>query len=154
MIGEGRGKKIIVFRYKSKKRYRKTTGHRQDYTYITVTDIQANGESLVADDERRRFERLATRAANRYEARLLAAFASPFGALDLDDEEDVVDVPDDEAPADAVDIADDEVTDDTDEEADETDDAEDDESDDDAEADDAEPEPPAAPKGPARGSRK
>ena len=165
VIGEGRGKKIIVFRYKSKKRYRKTTGHRQDYTYITITDIQANGESLVADDERRRFERLATRAANRFEARLLAAFASPFATHDLDDEEDVVDVPDDEAPADAEDIADDEATDEADEadddeaDDDEADDAEadddGDEADDDDETDDeVEPEPPAAPQGPSRGGRK
>src|SRR5579862_7242666 len=59
VIGEGRGKKIIVFRYKSKKRYRRTTGHRQDYTYLTITDIQADGASLVAEDERKRFERIA-----------------------------------------------------------------------------------------------
>jgi len=142
VIGEGRGKKIIVFRYKSKKRYRKTTGHRQDYTYITVTDIQANGESLVADDERRRFERLAARAANRFEARLLAALASPFATRDLDEEEDVVDVPDDEAPAGAEDIADDEATDEDEAEA-AADDAADDE-----------PEPPTAPQGPARRGRK
>lgn len=76
VIGEGRGKKVIVFKYKSKKRYRRTTGHRQDYTYLTVTDIQAKGESLVADEERKRYERQAQRAVNRYERRLLEAFAS------------------------------------------------------------------------------
>ncbi len=165
VIGEGRGKKIIVFRYKSKKRYRRTTGHRQDYTYLTVTDIQANGESLVADDERRRFERLATRAANRYEARLLAAFASPVATPDLDDEEDMIDVPDDEAPADAEDIVDDEATDRADEadeaeadeaEADEADEAADEDSDDeDGETvEDAEPEPPTPPQRPSRRGRK
>ncbi len=69
VIGEGRGKKVIVFKYKSKKRYRRTTGHRQDYTYLTVTDIQAKGESLVADEERKRYERQAQRAVNRYERR-------------------------------------------------------------------------------------
>jgi len=73
VIGEGRGKKLIIFKYKSKKRYRRTTGHRQDYTYLAITDIQANGESLVAADERRRYERIATRAANHYERRLFAA---------------------------------------------------------------------------------
>lgn len=101
VIGEGRGKKIIVFRYKSKKRYRRTTGHRQDYTYLTVTDIQANGESLVADEDRKRYERQAQRAVNRYERRLVEALASligavaeemgvspdEVGALDLDDSE-------------------------------------------------------------------
>jgi large subunit ribosomal protein L21 len=68
---EGRGKKIIVFKYKSKKRYRRTQGHRQDYTYLTITDIQAEGKSLVSDEERRVFERQATRAAERYQARLM-----------------------------------------------------------------------------------
>jgi large subunit ribosomal protein L21 len=70
---EGRGPKVIVFRYKSKKRYRRKTGHRQDYTYLTITDIQAEGESLVPDDERRRYEEVAARGAERYEARLAAA---------------------------------------------------------------------------------
>jgi large subunit ribosomal protein L21 len=67
---EGRGEKIIVFKYKSKKRYRRTQGHRQDYTYLTITDIQADGKSLVPDDERARYERLAAKAARRYESRL------------------------------------------------------------------------------------
>lgn len=70
---EGRGKKIIVFKYKSKKRYRRTQGHRQDYTYLLITDIQAEGKSLVPDEDRRRYENQAGRAANRYESRLAAA---------------------------------------------------------------------------------
>ena len=32
--GDGKGKKIIVFKYKSKVRYRKKTGHRQVYTRL------------------------------------------------------------------------------------------------------------------------
>ena len=35
----GKGKKIIVFKYKSKVRYRRKKGHRQLYTDLTVTDI-------------------------------------------------------------------------------------------------------------------
>ncbi len=42
-----RGPKIIVFRYKSKSRYRRKTGHRQDYTELTIEDIWANGTSLL-----------------------------------------------------------------------------------------------------------
>ncbi|MFI5273198.1 MAG: 50S ribosomal protein L21 [Ktedonobacterales bacterium] len=67
---EGRGPKLIIFKYKSKKRYRRTRGHRQDYAYLTITDIQAEGKSLLADDERQRYERQAHRAATRYEHRL------------------------------------------------------------------------------------
>ncbi|MFC1892473.1 50S ribosomal protein L21 [Chloroflexota bacterium] len=39
--GEGRGKKIIVFKYKPKTRYRKKTGHRQSYTRLTIDQIVA-----------------------------------------------------------------------------------------------------------------
>lgn len=67
---EGRGRKIIVFKYKSKKRYRRTQGHRQDYTYLTITDIQAEGKSLISDEERLRYEHLALRAAARYQRRV------------------------------------------------------------------------------------
>jgi large subunit ribosomal protein L21 len=35
----GRGKKIIVFKMKSKKNYRKKQGHRQAYTKVVITDI-------------------------------------------------------------------------------------------------------------------
>ncbi|MFC1921588.1 50S ribosomal protein L21, partial [Chloroflexota bacterium] len=34
--GEGKAKKIIVFKYKPKTRYRKKTGHRQHYTRLTI----------------------------------------------------------------------------------------------------------------------
>jgi large subunit ribosomal protein L21 len=72
---EGRGPKLIIFRYKSKKRYRRKTGHRQDYTYLTITDIQAEGKSLVPAEQRRKFEESAARSAARFEARLAAASA-------------------------------------------------------------------------------
>ena len=35
----GRGEKIVVFKFKAKKRYRRRTGHRQPQTYITITGI-------------------------------------------------------------------------------------------------------------------
>jgi large subunit ribosomal protein L21 len=35
----GKGKKIVVFKYKSKVRYRRKKGHRQQFTDLTVTDI-------------------------------------------------------------------------------------------------------------------
>jgi len=37
--GEGKGKKVIVFRYKPKVRYRKKTGHRQLYTRLSIDRI-------------------------------------------------------------------------------------------------------------------
>lgn len=37
--GEGRAKKIIVFKYKPKVRYRKKTGHRQYYTSLAIDEV-------------------------------------------------------------------------------------------------------------------
>tara|TARA_B100002003_G_C13693778_1_gene349436 strand:- start:94 stop:384 length:291 start_codon:yes stop_codon:yes gene_type:complete len=37
--GEGKGKKVIVFKYKAKVRYRKKTGHRQFYTRLVIDKI-------------------------------------------------------------------------------------------------------------------
>ena len=39
VVGQGRGKKIIVFKYKAKTRYRRKNGHRQPYTELIVTGI-------------------------------------------------------------------------------------------------------------------
>ena len=41
ILGEGRGDKIIVFKFKRKKQYKKTIGHRQSYTQVRVGDIVA-----------------------------------------------------------------------------------------------------------------
>jgi large subunit ribosomal protein L21 len=40
ILSEGRGDKIIVFKFKRKKQYKKTIGHRQSYTQVKVGDIQ------------------------------------------------------------------------------------------------------------------
>lgn len=42
VINEGKGKKKMVFRYKSKTRQRKKKGHRQPYTKIQITKIVTN----------------------------------------------------------------------------------------------------------------
>lgn len=46
-----RGEKIIVFRYKSKVRYRRKTGHRQSLTRLRITDILLDGQSSLAPVE-------------------------------------------------------------------------------------------------------
>lgn len=40
VISHGKGKKIIVFKMKPKKNYRRKQGHRQPYTKIEITDIK------------------------------------------------------------------------------------------------------------------
>lgn len=42
VIENGKGKKIIIFKFKSKKNYRKKQGHRQPYTMLKITSIGLN----------------------------------------------------------------------------------------------------------------
>ena len=42
IVGHGRQKKIIVFKYKSKTRYRRKKGHRQYYTRLSIDEIVLN----------------------------------------------------------------------------------------------------------------
>lgn len=39
IVGQGRGKKVVVFKYKAKSKYRRKQGHRQAYTEIEITKI-------------------------------------------------------------------------------------------------------------------
>ena len=39
IVGNGRGKKVLVFKFKRKKQYKRTIGHRQDFTEVKVGDI-------------------------------------------------------------------------------------------------------------------
>lgn len=41
VIGHGKDKKIIVFKYKAKKNYRNKTGHRQPYTKVHIEKINS-----------------------------------------------------------------------------------------------------------------
>lgn len=41
ITAEGRGKKIVVFKFRRRKNYRRKSGHRQPYTALKITQIQA-----------------------------------------------------------------------------------------------------------------
>lgn len=41
VVGHGRGKKIMVLKFRRRKQYLKRQGHRQDFTKIKITDIKA-----------------------------------------------------------------------------------------------------------------
>ena len=41
VVENGRGKKVIVYRYKRKSGYHKKNGHRQAYTKVTIDKINA-----------------------------------------------------------------------------------------------------------------
>ena len=44
VVAHGKGKKIIVFKYKAKKNYRRKQGHRQPYTKVEITSIKMAAE--------------------------------------------------------------------------------------------------------------
>ena len=41
IVRHGKGEKIIVFKYKSKKNYRRKAGHRQPFTQVEITGVNA-----------------------------------------------------------------------------------------------------------------
>ncbi len=54
VVAHGKGKKIIVFKYKPKKNYRRKQGHRQPYTKVEITAIKlptAAKEEKVAEEK-------------------------------------------------------------------------------------------------------
>jgi large subunit ribosomal protein L21 len=47
IVGHGRDKKIVVFKYKRRKRYRLKRGHRQGYTDVAITGIELAGAEEI-----------------------------------------------------------------------------------------------------------
>ena len=41
VVSHGRGDKVMIFKFRRRKHYRKTQGHRQDYTEIQIGDFAA-----------------------------------------------------------------------------------------------------------------
>ena len=41
IVRHGKGEKIVIFKYKSKKNYRRKAGHRQPFTEVLITGIKA-----------------------------------------------------------------------------------------------------------------
>ena len=48
-VESGKGKKVVIFKYKAKKDYRKKQGHRQPYTMVEITSIA--GEKAPVKEE-------------------------------------------------------------------------------------------------------
>ncbi len=44
VVANGKGKKILVYRYKAKKNERRTQGHRPPYSKVEITSIKATAE--------------------------------------------------------------------------------------------------------------
>ena len=62
VVAHGKGKKIIVFKYKAKKNYRRTQGHRQPYTKVEITKIKMPTEKSEAKVENAEVKETAAKA--------------------------------------------------------------------------------------------
>ena len=51
VVAHGKGKKIIVFKMKAKKNYRRKQGHRQPYTKVEITAIKTTAKKAAAKSE-------------------------------------------------------------------------------------------------------
>jgi large subunit ribosomal protein L21 len=49
VLGLGRGDKILVFKLKRKKQYKKMQGHRQNFVEVHINEITVNGKSFKAE---------------------------------------------------------------------------------------------------------
>lgn len=47
ILKQGKGKKVIIFKYKPKKRYAKKAGHRQHFTEVEIKDILLSAKKSV-----------------------------------------------------------------------------------------------------------
>lgn len=48
VLGEGRGDKILVFKFKRKKQYKKLQGHRQGFAEVRISNISFGGKNFDA----------------------------------------------------------------------------------------------------------
>ncbi len=51
VVENGKGEKVVVFKYKSKKNYRKKQGHRQPYTLLKVSSIDMEKKTTKKAEE-------------------------------------------------------------------------------------------------------
>lgn len=54
VLEHGRDKKILVFKYKNKTRYRRRYGHRQDFTRLAIKEIVSDGKVVEAAEKPKR----------------------------------------------------------------------------------------------------
>ena len=57
VLGDVKGEKIVIFKYKNKKRYRRRTGHRQRYTRVAISQIVGEAEKPKASTRKKSKEK-------------------------------------------------------------------------------------------------
>ena len=63
VVSHGKAKKIIVFKMKAKKNYRRKQGHRQPYTKVEITAIKTPAEKAIEKKAEEAEKKLATKKA-------------------------------------------------------------------------------------------
>ena len=81
VVENGKADKVIIFKYKAKKDYRKKQGHRQPYTELKINGISVNGEMKSKAAEAPKAEAAAEETVdlNSMKKAELAEFASAKG---------------------------------------------------------------------------
>ena len=51
VVANGKAKKVLVYKYKAKKNYRRTQGHRQPYTKIQIEKITTTADKAKKEDK-------------------------------------------------------------------------------------------------------
>jgi large subunit ribosomal protein L21 len=72
VLGEGRGKKVLVFHYKRKKQYKKLQGHRQAFTSVRITEIAYDGQKFSAPELPKKEPKVKKQAAEAVESKTAA----------------------------------------------------------------------------------
>ena len=57
VVAHGKGKKILVYKYKAKKNYRRTQGHRQPYTKVEISKIKTVAQKVEKPVEEKKAEK-------------------------------------------------------------------------------------------------
>ena len=65
VVSHGKGKKILVYKYKAKKNYRRTQGHRQPYTKVEITKIKTAAEKAESKAETKTAPKAETKSAEK-----------------------------------------------------------------------------------------
>jgi large subunit ribosomal protein L21 len=63
VVANGKADKVVIFKYKAKKDYRKKQGHRQPYTELKINGISVNGEAKAKAPEAPKAEEVVAEAA-------------------------------------------------------------------------------------------
>ena len=129
IVEQVRGRKILVFKYKSKKRYRKLRGHRQRHTDLRIEEIVGPDGASYKHEKREHIVEEEPVAEEEAEAAVDEASSDEAAVDEAEVDEAAVDEAEDETPEDdtAVDEVEDDASEDeapTDENEEATDDSE------------------------------